>query len=205
VNVRDRVADSPAQLAARRLQHQRAAVGGYALVTLDFGLLANATVPLAVTLLPAALRYRHDYRMDGVLVLWITAAATLHAVGALGPYEVFGWYDQVAHLVSATVVAGVGYALVWAVDHNHEGVAIPGDLRFVFIVVFVLAFGVVWELAEFASTGAAALLGGEALLAQYGLSDVALDLLFNGVGAVVVGLWGTEYFSGVARLFGRRM
>jgi len=114
----------------------------------------------------------------------------LHAVGTLGPYERFGWYDSVTHTVSATLVAGVGYAVVDALDQSAESVDVPGEFRFLFILIFVLAFGVLWEISEFASAGLASIVGGEPVLAQYGTSDIVFDLLYNAFGALLVALWG---------------
>jgi len=203
--IRDALPDpteEPLMTAARALQAVLAAVVVYALVTVQVGLVFNGLMPLLVALIPDAVRRRYGHQMHPGLVLWITVAAALHGVGALGPYREFGWYDQVAHSVSAALVAGVGYALVRAIDRHHEGVVVPSRLRFVFVLVFVVSFGVLWEIAEFASGGLASLLGGDAVLAQYGIDDIALDLLFNAVGGVLVALWGTGYFDGVAALLG---
>ncbi|WP_265112132.1 hypothetical protein [Halosolutus halophilus] len=190
--------------AVRLIQGLLAIVVGYALVTVDPGLVVNAAIPLAVTFLPTLVRREFAHEMGAGLALWIAAAAFLHAAGALGPYELFGWYDSITHTVSATLVAGVGYAIVDALDRSAESVDVPGEFRFVFILVFVLAFGVLWEIGEFASGGLASAVGGEPVLAQYGTSDIVFDLLYNTVGALLVALWGTGYFDGVARLVSRR-
>ncbi|WP_276254200.1 hypothetical protein [Halomontanus rarus] len=190
--------------AVRLIQGLLALVVGYALFTLEFGLVVNAAIPLAVTFLPALVRREFEYEMGAGLALWIATAAFLHAVGALGPYELFGWYDSITHTVSATLVAGVGYAVVDALDQSAESVDVPGEFRFVFILVFVLAFGVLWEIGEFASAGLASVVGGEPVLAQYGTNDIVFDLLYNAVGALLVAVWGTGYFDGVAGLVGRR-
>lgn len=190
-----------AALLARALQAALVGILGYALVTWNAGLVVNAGLPLAIALFPDVVRLRYDYRLHPVLRLWIVTAAFLHAAGALGPYQTYGWYDQVAHGVSASMIAGVGYALVQTIDAAYDTVEVPGDLRFVFVLVFAMAFGVVWEIAEFGLQQAATASGGDALLAQYGLTDVILDFAFNAVGAVLVALWGTSYFEGLRTVF----
>jgi len=197
--------DSAAWTGVRVMQAVLAVVVGYAVVTRKFGLVINAGIPLAITFLPRALAHEYGYEMDGGLALWISGAAFLHAIGALGPYTMFGWYDSVTHTLSATLVAGAGYAVVVAIEADHDGVEIPGRLRGVFILLFVLAFGVLWEIGEFGTGLIAELYGGQAVLAQYGASDIALDLLFNAVGATIVALWGTGYFDGLSRLLARRV
>ncbi|QFU84313.1 hypothetical protein [Natronorubrum aibiense] len=190
--------------AVRLIQGLLLIIVGYALVTVNLGLVVNAAIPLALTFLPALVRREFTHEMGAGLALWIALAAFLHAAGALGPYEMFGWYDSVTHTVSATLVAGVGYAIVDALDQSAESVTVPGEFRFVFILIFVLAFGVLWEIMEFASAGVASVVGGEPVLAQYGTSDIVFDLLYNAVGALLVALWGTGYFDGVAGLVSRR-
>lgn len=105
------------------------------------------------------------------------------------------------HAVSATLVAGVGYAVVDALDRSAESVELPGEFRF----MFVLAFGIFWEIGEFASTGRATVIGGKPVLAQYGTSDMVFDLLYNGVGTLLVALWGTDYFDSAADLVSQRV
>ncbi|WP_114575593.1 hypothetical protein [Saliphagus sp. LR7] len=187
----------------RLIQGALGLIVGYALVTVDFGLVVNAGIPLALTFLPALIRREFDHEMGAPLALWIALASFFHAVGALGPYQTFGWYDSMTHTVSATLVAGVGYAVVDALDRSADSVELPGEFRFVFILVFVLAFGVLWEIGEFASAGLATVVGGEPVLAQYGTSDIVFDLLYNTVGALLIALWGTGYFDGVATLVSR--
>lgn len=197
--------ESIAWLGVRAMQAILAVVAGYALVTRQFGLVINSGIPLAITFLPRVLGREYGYEMGGGLALWISGAAFLHAIGALGPYKEFGWYDQVTHTLSATLVAGAGYAIVVAIDSDHDDVDIPPRLRGVFILLFVLAFGVLWEIAEFATGLLAGLYGGQAVLAQYGADDIVMDLLFNAVGAAIVALWGTGYFDGLSRLLARQV
>lgn len=111
------------------------------------------------------------------------------------------------HTLSATIVAGAGYASARALAEYDDSLEIPSEFMFVILLVFVLAFGVLWEILEFASGGVASIVGGEAVLAQYGARDIVLDLLFNAVGAMVVALMGTDYLrdvaSGVAKTLAR--
>ena len=197
------IPDGRKRQATRGLQLILAGLVVYGLVTVDVGLLVNATVGLAVTFVPALLRRDFSVPMDPGLTLWITFAVLLHAIGTLGPYRQIGWYDQVAHLVSAGVVAAVGYAAVRAVDIHDDRVEIPPRFMFVFILVFVMAFGVFWEILEFAIERTAELLGVGAPLTQFGVDDVVLDLLADAVGGLVIALWGTAYLSDFSRALAR--
>lgn len=197
--------DATLVFAVRGMQALLAGLTLFALVTFRWGLVINAGVSLAVTFLPAVLERDLGLPMDAGLVAWITLAVFLHAVGAVGPYQWFGWYDSVTHTLSASVVAGAGYASARALDLHYDSLTIPPVFIGAFVVVFVLAFGVVWEILEFASGGVASIIGGEAVLAQYGARDIVLDLAFNTVGGVLVALFGTSRLRNVATVLATRL
>ncbi|WP_458205450.1 hypothetical protein [Haladaptatus sp. NG-SE-30] len=166
----------------------------------NLGIMVNSAIAFAITHVPAVLERDYQIPMDAGLTLWITTAVFLHAVGTLGPYQNdawFWWWDHVTHALSASLVAAVGYATVRAIDAHYDDVYLPPRFMFVFILMFVVAFGVVWEVIEFALSGLAGILGGRAVLTQYGLEDTMPDLLFDTVGGFITAIWGTAYLSDV--------
>jgi len=182
----------------RLLQLLLAGITIVALARRNLTLVINSGVPLAITFLPAVLRREFDYTMDTGLVVWITLATVLHALGAVALYELYGWYDSLTHTFSASLIAGGGYAIARSVEHHTQAVSFTRGFRGSFVVLFVLAVGVAWEILEFASGGVATLVGGEAVLAQYGTTDIVNDLVFNAAGAVVVATLGSAHFEGIA-------
>ncbi|WP_207588898.1 hypothetical protein [Halomontanus rarus] len=169
------------------------------------GIVVNTAVALAVTQLPPILERDYGIPMDPRLTLWITSAVFLHAFGTVGLpgtttsfYNQIWWWDHVTHALSASVVAGVGYATVRALHEHAEGIYFPRRFVSVFILLFVLAFGVLWEVLEFAIALSADAIGIEAVLTQYGLDDTMLDLVFNSIGGLVVALWGGVYLTDVS-------
>lgn len=203
------VGDSPLSLVARGLQVVVAGLVGYGLLVGNSGLVINGVLALVITFVPSGLEWRYDHAVDPRLDVWIALAALFHTVGFLGLYDVqtgpLALYDQVAHAISASFVAGVGYALVVALDRSSSRVQFPEGFRFVFTVLFIMAFGVGWEILEFAVSGLGSALGGGAPLIQYGKDDIVLDILFNSLAGVVVGLWGTRYFRDMTAIFSRRV
>jgi hypothetical protein len=170
----------------------------------NVGIVANSAIALGVTYLPATLERDYHIPMDAGLTLWITTAVFLHALGTVGLpgsqfsfYQTVWWWDHLTHALSASVVAAAGYATVRAIDLHTEQVYLPSQFTFVFILLFVVAFGVLWEVLEFAVGGLAAVFGGDAVLTQYGLEDTLLDLVFDIVGGVLVAIWGTAYLGDV--------
>lgn len=182
--------------AVRALQLFLLVLAGYTLFFSESSVF-NVVVPLGLAFLPDAVARATAWRMNPVLSAWIATSATLHALGALGAYTEVPGFDWFAHAVSAALVAGVGYALVRAIDEGREDVELPGNIRFLFVFVFAMAFGGFWELAEFLLTRLGEVTGTDPLLTQYGLLDAAGDLTFNAVGAILVALWGTRFFDGI--------
>ncbi|SEQ22164.1 hypothetical protein [Natrinema salaciae] len=168
------------------------------------GIVINTGVALLVTQLPPLLERDYEIPMDPRLTLWITTAVFLHAFGTVGLpgatttlYSQVWWWDHMTHALSASLVAAAGYATVRAFDEHADGVHLPRRFVAVFILLFVIAFGVLWEILEFAIALAADALGTKAVLTQYGLADTMLDFVFNSIGALIVALWGGAYLSDV--------
>ena len=173
------------------------------------GIIVNTAVALGVAQLPPILRRDYGIPMDPALTLWITSAVFLHALGTVGLpgagvsfYRSTWWWDHLTHALSSSIVAAVGYATARSFDEHAEGVSLPPKFMFVFILLFVLAFGVFWEVIEFALGELAAALGSGSVLTQYGLEDTMLDLIFDTAGAIIVAIWGTAHLSGVVDAIG---
>lgn len=189
----------------RVLQTGLAGLVVYGIVTLKIGIILNGVFSLLITFVPALLRREYDYYMDAGLVLWITMAVGLHAVGSLGIYEQYQWYDIITHTISSTVVAGFGYAGLLAFESHSDALDVPSAFRGVFVVVFVVAFGVFWEILEFGAVVASNRLGVESPLIVFGIDDIVTDYIFNTVGGLAVALWGSEYIGGLVTFFRRRL
>ena len=176
------------------------------------GVIVNTAVALAVTQLPPVLERNYQIQMDTGLTLWITSAVFLHALGTVGLpgselsfYRSVWWWDHLTHALSSSVVAGVGYATARALDVHSERIYLPPRFMFVFILLFVVAFGVFWEVIEFAIGLLAEVAGTGTVLTQYGLEDTMLDLISDTIGAVVVAVWGTAHLTGLVETIQLRL
>ena len=176
------------------------------------GIVVNTGVGLAVAQLPALLERDYEIPMDPALTLWITAAVFLHALGTVGVpgsrfsfYQSVWWYDHLTHALSASVVAAAGYATTRALDRHDERIYLPARFTFALVLLLTIAFGVFWEVVEFAIAEVAALVGSTSVLTQYGLEDTMLDLVFDTVGAVIVATWGTAYLTDVVGAISTRL
>lgn len=202
----DRLGLSDAHEAAltRLLQVGLVGLTVYGAVSGRTGVSVNAVGALAVTLLPALLRREAGVRMDFGLVLWLTAATVLHAVGILGPYQNVWWWDHVTHALSASIVAGVAYAAVDAIDRSREAIHLPEPYRSAVLFTFVLATAVLWEVVEFGATQLSMAFGAKnSVLVIFGPKDIITDIVYSAVGGFVVVLWGREYFRDLSRKLSR--
>ena len=190
------LSDSQERHITRGLQLVLGGVIVAGVVTTQVGMAVTGSIALGVTLFPALLRREYGYSMDPGLVLWIAIAMILHTIGSLGIYEQYQWYDEVTHTVSATIIAGIGYASFRALERHYDALDVPSEFRAVFIVVFVLATGVFWEVIEY-------VLGG--YVTVYGIDDIVTDFVFNAVGAVIVAVWGTGYVRNLTGFFSDRL
>jgi hypothetical protein len=168
------------------------------------GITVNCAVALALTELPAVLERDYDIPLDAGLTLWITSAAFLHALGTVGIpgteqsfYRGTEWWDHMTHVLSSSVVAAAGYTTVRAIDQHTDDIRLPPKFVFVFILLFVIAFGVFWEVLEFGIGLAAEEFGSARVLTQYGLGDTMWDMIYNTFGGVVVALWGSAHLNDV--------
>ena len=190
----------------RLLQAVMVAILGIGLFTGNAGIAVNAVVGLLVTQLPAVLERRYQITMNVGLVLWITLAMFLHALGTvplLGPdfatlYGSTWWWDHMTHALSSSLVVGSAYALTRALQEHTEYIHLGPKFTFAYLLIFVMAFGVFWELIEFYIAVGAELFGVPEVLTQYGLDDTVLDLVYNTMGGLLVAIFGTTYLAGLS-------
>ncbi len=140
--------------------------------------------------IPALLRRERVVVLPFELNLWIFLSIFLHNFGLLLHfYDILWWWDKVTHFLSTSLIAAFGFIGIVIVDKYAKTIDIPVKFLPFFIVVFVMAMGVLWEIIEFAfdqtlGTGM-----------QYSLSDTVTDLVFDLVGGLAVGAVGPIYLK----------
>ncbi|WP_254546117.1 hypothetical protein [Halomarina pelagica] len=174
-------------------------------LTHNVGVVVNAAVALAITVLPAVLERDFSLPLDPGVTLWITAALSLHAIGMLGVYTRVWWWDHLTHTLSATIVAAVGYATAKVLDEHSDAVHFTQSFLFVYILLFTVALGVFWEVLEFLAREVGTLTGYDPVLYQYGVEDTVVDLLFDTLGALIVALFGSRAVSSLAATLSHRL
>lgn len=158
-------------------------------------IIVNALFSLAVSFTPALLEW--DYKTPAFMgiTFWITVAVLMHAVGVLGPYDHIWWWDSFLHAFGSFLVASVGYAFVKAIKEHSKEVALPSNFMSIFIILFTMAIGVIWEIIEYAATILALQVGVEPIVTPDVLNDTLLDLILDFLGGLIFAIWGVFYFT----------
>lgn len=193
------------RLLSRGLQVGLAGLFLFGLLLRDVPTVTNAGIALGVSFLPALLERNYRIPIEPELVLWLFLAAFLHTLGSAGLYDLLGQWDSLTHALSASIVAAAGYTVVRAIDLHSPEVHLPRELMFAFILLFVLAVGVVWELAEFFLDRLAEGLEMQAALAQHGIDDTIGDFVFNLIGGLAVATVGAAYLQTASEQLAARL
>lgn len=166
------------------------AIGLAGIVTGNITWLPAAFISLFVSEIPSILARDLKLVLPFQFNFLIVFALFLHVVGGFyGFYDDIPWWDHLTHAMSASLVAALGLVFVVSIDRYVESIYLPRPFLAFFIVMFTMAFGVLWELMEFATDQ----LTGSFL--QYSLDDSILDLMFDGFAGFFVAAATTHYIS----------
>ncbi len=178
------------RILSRAMQAGMLAVALGGIVSRNYTWVPAAVISLFISAIPSIVRRDLHLVLPVELNLWIVLALFLHVVGGFSGFydNVPGW-DHVTHAMSASLVAALGFVAVVVVDKYSSSIFLPRHFLAFFILMFTMAFGVFWELMEYASDE----LTGSRL--QYSLSDSMIDLMFDAYGGFIVAFAGAHYLK----------
>lgn len=173
------------------------------LVSQNVSAIVNGIVSIAVALSPGLVEYAStlgngpNLTFGPALSAWIAVAGLLHMMGMLGWYDTVWWWDHLTHTISAAFVA----ALVYASLQIHIQYSLEPQFRDVYValitVLFTLTVGVFWEFIELAAREVGEYIDRPPVLEYYGLRDTIFDMIFNGIGALVIVAFDVRVFVSV--------
>lgn len=178
------------KLASRAMQAGMLSIAVAGLVTANYTWLPASVLSLFISVIPSILRRDLDLVLPVELNFWIVFALFLHVIGGFSGFydNVPGW-DHLTHAMSASLIAALGFVVVVSVDKYVESIHLPQPFLALFIIMFTMAFGVLWELMEFSNDQ----LTGSRL--QYDLNDTMVDMMFDAFGGFIVGIAGAHYLA----------
>jgi len=140
--------------------------------------------------IPGFLRRREIVVLPWELVLWIFIVIFLHNLGlSLKFYDYIWWWDKLTHFLSTALIADFGFIGIVIADKYIQSIYLPPKFLPFFIIIFVMAMGVFWEIIEYLFD----LLFGTRM--QYSLPDTIMDLVFDLLGAVTIAVLGPLYLK----------
>jgi hypothetical protein len=182
-------------------------IGGTVLLGLlsrNLSVIVNGVASLVVALAPDIVEFvayfvtRADVTFDPGLSLWIAIAGFLHMLGMLGWYDSVWWWDHLTHTVSAALLTALVYASLLVYSSHSSGVQLTDIYTAILTILFTLAIGVFWEFIELAARELGMYIDRPPVLKYYGLHDTVFDMIFNGVGAVVIVAFDIRVFVPLA-------
>lgn len=177
-------------LLSRGMQAGMVGVALAGLLTGNFTWVPAAVIALIISTLPILLRRNLKLVLPLELNFWVVLALFLHVVGGFSGFydDVPGW-DHLTHMMSASLIAALGFVVVVSIDLYVRSITLPRPFLAFFIVMFTMSIGVVWELVEFGNDQ----LTGSNL--QYSLDDSMVDLMFDAFGGFIVAVLGVHYIT----------
>lgn len=178
------------KLLSRGMQAGMVGVAVAGILTHNLTWVPAAVFSLFVSIIPVLVRRDLGIVLPIELNFWIVLALFLHVVGGFsGFYDHIPGWDHMTHMISASLIAALGFVAVVTIDKYVESIYLPRPFLAFFIVMFSMAFGVLWEFMEFANDQ----LAGTHL--QYSLEDTMLDLMFDGFGGFFIAYMGAYYLT----------
>jgi hypothetical protein len=153
----------------------------------------TAVLMFALTIIPYVIARRMNIQLPWFVFFLIALALWFHTAGYIQGYYVtfYPYYDKIAHLVSGTAVALIGFLGVIFVDQYLKMNLQPAFIIF-FTIIFGVALGAFWEMYEFLVD---IFFGGSlAGPMQNGLNDTMLDMMFVFAGSIIVAVMGVFWF-----------
>lgn len=178
------------KLASRAMQAGMVGLAISGLLVREYTYIPAALIAVFISTLPSVIRRDLNLVLPVELNFWIVLALFVHIVGSFsGFYDNLPGWDHLTHAMSASLVAALGFVVVTAVDKYADSIYLPPAFIALFIIMFTMAIGVIWELTEYLVDE----LTGNHL--QYSLTDTMRDLLFDTIGGLLVASVGSFYLT----------
>lgn len=166
----------------------------YAFIVGEFQAMFTAVMMLILTFVPYIISKRMNINLPWFVFFLIALALWIHTAGYIqGYYTIFyPYYDKVAHLVSGTTVALLGFLGVIFLD-KYWKMTLTTPFIIGFTIIFSVALGAFWEMYEFFVDS---VFGGSlAGVMQNSLDDTMWDMIFVLGGSIIVAILGNFYLK----------
>ena len=154
----------------------------------DYPLTFLVCLAIYLSLVPSILEHNYRVTLPFEIDLLVTLAIFNHTFlgEILGFYYKWKYFDDVLHAFGSAVVALMAFMVVYTLHYTNR---LRLSLFFIglFTVVFAMAVGVVWEIAEFVVDNTLD------KRTQDDLRDTMFDHIYNLSGGILVAIFGMLY------------
>ena len=156
-------------------------------------------ISLLIVYIPGIIQRELKITLSLELEILMFGALLLHLLGGvLNLYTAYNW-DFLTHLVSSILTAVIGFISIVIIDRYVNSVKLNSFLIILFVILFTLAVGVLWELGEFFSDY---FFGTEE---QHGYLDTMSDLLIDLLGGIIMAVVSPLYLRGYPKRIEERL
>jgi len=140
-----------------------------------------------ISISPVLIKRSIKFNVPWLVEFLLAFAISLHIWGgALGLYAVV-WYDKFAHFLASGIVAFFALIVMYVLDVYSIRIHMDLPMLAFFIIIFTMAMGAIWEIAEFASDQ---IFSHGIPVAQVSLHDTMTDLIADSISGILVGIFG---------------
>jgi hypothetical protein len=168
--------------------------GIYGLSIRNSSIIVTSFIGFFMTCIPYLIGRRIKVTLPWEVNFLIAFAVFLHVAGysqhlylLLYPY-----YDKFAHFISAITVAVLAFVSILLID-RFSCTKLRRWQIFFYILIFTMAIGAFWEIYEYLMDTFFGAYLTKSL--QQGLDDTMMDLIFDLLGGVIVGVFGAWYIE----------
>ncbi|MEK6863909.1 MAG: hypothetical protein AABX27_01340 [Nanoarchaeota archaeon] len=147
-----------------------------------------------LTLVPVMLEQLYDLKFHWIFELIISMMVSLHMFGAMGAYVWFPMYDSLLHTFSSSMLAFIGFALIFSYNYSNK-ISVSLGFMGIFTFLWTMGLGALWEIIEFIWDNIVVFFWGSVIPVTYefgfmqnSLFDTMTDLSLDGTAAVLVAL-----------------
>ncbi|MDD1709295.1 MAG: hypothetical protein LUQ37_00125 [Methanoregulaceae archaeon] len=159
----------------------------------EYNAMVTAFLMLGMTVILFVVAKRMNIHLPWFVFFLVALALWIHTDGYVQGYYMmyYPYYDKIAHIVSGTAVAVLGFLGVFFVD-KYMNMNLTAWFIVFFTIIFSVALGAFLEMYEFLVVF---FFGGNlAGPMQNSLNDTMLDMMFVFAGSIIVAIIGVFWF-----------
>ena len=140
-----------------------------------------------------------DYPSELEILILLFIIGSIYLGELHGYYTKYVWWDVVLHSMSAMIIAGIGFTIVFILNKSKR-IAFKLSPGFVclFAFCFAVSIGAIWEIFEFSMDQLFGL-----NMQRSGLMDTMSDLIVDCLGALIFSVVGYFHIKGEIGMFQR--